>query len=127
MEAVTVEEEEANLHYILRKVTPADQQKCQSLGLSKIPDVDSIALFSIADDLIPDSAGVGGENPMQAVRRLQSKFKSLLAARLVKLTLNSTLSRLSISMAMETIDGNQLVTELQLGVVDIKFPSLLWR
>ncbi len=42
---------------------------------------------------------------------MQAKLKSLLAARLVKLTLNATSSRLSVAAAMEAVDGGQLVAE----------------
>ncbi|NCS01477.1 MAG: DUF4384 domain-containing protein [Microcystis aeruginosa G13-07] len=103
--------EQTNIHYILGTISPIYHQQLQQLKVKNLPVVGSIALFSPAGDLIPDSAGIAGEKATDAVERLRPKLKSLLAARLVKLTLNNTASRLSVAAAMETVDGSQLVAE----------------
>ena len=104
-------EQETDIHYILGRVTPSYYQQLQRIQVKTLPEVGSLALFSSALDLIPGSAGVPGETITDGVKRLQPKLKSLLAARLVKLTLNVTSSRLSVAAAMETVDGSQLVAE----------------
>ncbi len=109
MEAVS--SDETDIHYILGRVTPAYYQQLQKLKVTPLPEIGSLALFSLAADLIPGSAGISGESVTDGVRRLQAKLKSLLAARLVKLTLNATSARLSVAAAMETVDGGQLVAE----------------
>jgi hypothetical protein len=106
-----VSSDETDIHYILGRVTPAYYQQLQKLKVTPLPEVGSLALFSAAADLIPGSAGVPGESLTDGVKRLQAKLKSLLAARLVKLTLNATSSRLSVAAAMETVEGSQLVAE----------------
>jgi hypothetical protein len=106
-----VSSDETDIHYFLGRVTPAYYQQLQKLKVTPLPEVGSLALFSLAADLIPGSAGVSGESVTDGVKRLQAKLKSLLAARLVKLTINATSSRLSVAAAMETIDGSQLVAE----------------
>ncbi len=103
--------EQTNFHYILGRISPIYHQQLQQLKVKKLPEVGSIALFSPALDLVPDSAGIAGEKVTDAVERLRPKLKSLLAARLVKLTLNNSSSRLSVAVAMETVDGSQLVAE----------------
>ncbi len=109
MEAVS--SDETDIHYILGRVTPAYYQQLQKLKVTPLPEIGSLALFSLAADLIPGSADVPGESVTDGVKRLQAKLKSLLAARLVKLTLNATSARLSVAAAMETVDGGQLVAE----------------
>jgi len=109
MEAVS--SDETDIHYILGRVTPAYYQQLQKLKVTPLPEIGSLALFSLAADLIPGSAGISGESVTDGVKRLQGKLKSLLAARLVKLTLNATSARLSVAAAMETVDGGQLVAE----------------
>lgn len=103
--------QQPDLHYILGRVSPVYYQQLQALKIQKIPEIGSIALFSIGGDLIPDSAGVSDETVTDAVERLRPKLKSLLAARLVKLTLNNTSSHLNVAAAIETVDGSQLVAE----------------
>lgn len=99
------------VQYILGRITKSYYQQLQKLKVKNLPQVGSIALFSPAQDLIPGSAGTPTEKVTDAVKRLQAKFKSLLAARIVKLTLNTTSSRLAVSAAMQKVDGSQIVAE----------------
>jgi hypothetical protein len=99
------------VQYILGRITKSYYQQLQKLKVKNLPEVDSIALFSPAQDLIPGSAGTPTEKVTDAVKRLQPKLKSLLAARIVKLTLNTTSSQLAVSAAMQKVDGSQIVAE----------------
>ena len=98
-------------HYILGRVTKEYVQQLQQLHLKKLPAIGSVALFSPAADLIPGSDGAAGEPITDAITRLKAKLKSLLAARLVKLTLNTASSRLSVAAAMETVNGSAIQAE----------------
>jgi hypothetical protein len=109
IQAVPLQKQE--VQYILGRITKPYYQQLQKLKVKNIPEVGSIALFSPAQDLIPGSAGKPGEKVTDAVKRLQPKLKSLLAARIVKLTLNTNSSRLAVSAAMQRVDGNQIVAE----------------
>ncbi|MGH7999471.1 MAG: DUF4384 domain-containing protein, partial [Brasilonema sp.] len=99
------------VQYILGRITKPYYQQLQKLKVKNLPEVASIALFSPAQDLIPGSAGTPNEKVTDAVKRLQAKLKSLLAARIVKLTLNTSSSRLAVSAAMQRVDGSQIVAE----------------
>jgi Caspase domain/Domain of unknown function (DUF4384) len=106
-----VSTQQPDLHYILGRITSAYRQQLQRLKVKNVPEVDSIALFSPAADLIPSSAGAAGEDVASAVKRLKAKLKSLLAARLVKLTLNTTSSRLNVAAALQRVEGGQIQAE----------------
>jgi hypothetical protein len=99
------------VQYILGRITKSYYQQLQKLNVKNLPEVGSIALFSPAQDLIPGSAGKPEEKITDAVKRLKTKLKSLLAARIVKLTLNTTSSKLAVSAAMQKVDGSQIVAE----------------
>ncbi len=72
-----------------------------------LPPVGSIGLFLPKRVLVPGSFGASGETEMDAVKRLQPKFKSLLATRVVKLALNSNSSRLNVKAWMTREDNTQ--------------------
>lgn len=105
---VSVQQE---VQYILGRVSQSYYQQLQQLKVKNLPAVGSIALFSPALDLIPGSAGTSEEKVADAIKRLQAKLKSLVAARLVKLTLNTNSSRLSVAAAMQRLDGSLVVAE----------------
>jgi Caspase domain/Domain of unknown function (DUF4384) len=110
MEPVSIQQQD--LHYILGRVTKEYVQRLQKLNFKELPEIGSVALFSPAADLIPDSAGSAEERAADAVtNRLKAKLKSLLAARLVKLTLNASSTKLSVAAAMETVDGGAIQAE----------------
>lgn len=109
VELVSVNDSQA--HYLFARITPEYAQQLENLPLGQKPIEGSIALFTSAGDLLPDSAGTQGETVADAVTRLSPKIKSLLAARLVKLTLNTNSTRLRVAAAMETVAGSQLIAE----------------
>jgi hypothetical protein len=77
-----------------------------------LPAEGSIGLFSPGrDELIPDSFGEAGETVTKAVSRLEAKLKSLLAVRIVKMTLNANSSRLKVTAAMHPEGQNQLIAQ----------------
>lgn len=88
------------VHYILSRMTAAYRQKLQQAKVDEIPPENTIGLFSPALELIPKSFGQPGEIVPQAITRLRQKLKSLLAARIVKMTLNADSSRLKVGVEM---------------------------
>lgn len=99
--------QQGEVHYILGRMTA--EYRNQLTG-TDIPVLNSVGLFSQGLDLIPGSYGMANESVVDAVERLRGKLRSLLAARLVKLTLNTSTSRLNLMVTM-TPEGqsNQLV------------------
>lgn len=73
------------------------------------PTMNSFGLFSPGLEPLPDSFGIAGEPVTDAVNRLQAKLRSLLAARLVKLTLNTNSSRLNLSVELKPQSGGSLL------------------
>jgi hypothetical protein len=67
----------------------------------------SYALFSPAQELIPNTAGQGGEAIKTAVQRLLPRLKTLLAMKLLRLTNNVSSSRLGIRATLTAGDGNR--------------------
>lgn len=59
-----------------------------------------IALFSSSLEMIPDSVGQAGESVKSAIARLTPKFQGLLAAHLIRQTLNSSHSNLNIEVIL---------------------------
>ncbi|HEY9874439.1 MAG TPA: caspase family protein [Candidatus Obscuribacterales bacterium] len=91
--------------YIFGRITN-DNQKFQKQSTSELPPVGSIGLFTPALELIPGSFGETDEMVDAAVTRLKSKFKSLIAARLVKTILNTGSSRLNVTASMNRADSD---------------------
>ena len=98
------------LQYILSRMTTAYRSQLEKTAKNskqprEIPPVDSIGLFTPSvDEMIPDSFGKVGELMKDASDRLTPKLQSLLAARLMKLTLNARQSELSFAAKMQ-IEG----------------------
>ncbi len=99
------------VHYLLSRVTPAYRQELQRQQGTEIPPEGSICLFSPALELIPDSFGEPGETVVKAIARLGPKLKSLLAARVIKMTLNAESSRLNLEVKMNLVGGQSLVAQ----------------
>ncbi len=95
------------VHYVLGRMT-ADYRQTFS-GQVSLPPENSLGLFSQGLDLVPGSYGNGGEAIAAAVERLRPKLRSLLAARLVKLTLNPGSSRLNLQVTMVPETGGQIL------------------
>ncbi|MEO0984404.1 MAG: caspase family protein [Cyanobacteria bacterium J06639_14] len=93
-------------HYLLGRITAAYREELA--GQANLPPEGSVGLFSQGLDLVPGSYGAPGEAVPEAIMRLRPKLRSLLAARIVKLTLNPGSSRLAISATMIPEGSNQL-------------------
>jgi len=98
---------QGEVHYILGRMTAAYRRELA--GQPDLPAEHSLGLFSQGLDLVPGSYGNPGEAIAAAVERLQSKLRSLLAARLVKLTLNPGSSRLNLGVTMIPENGSQIL------------------
>ncbi|HEY9644726.1 MAG TPA: caspase family protein, partial [Chroococcidiopsis sp.] len=98
------------VHYILGRMTTADRAVFVRNGLTPIPAVGSIGLFSQSlDEIIPDSFGDANESVENAIARLSSKLISLVAARLIKLTLNANSSHLNVEVLMRPTGSRELI------------------
>ncbi len=98
-----------DVQYIFGRMTNAYRQQLQ-LNLGKnIPQIGSLGLFSPGLELIPDSFGTPTETVTNAITRLRPKFKSLLAARIVKTILNTNSSRLNVVASMRPEGAGEVI------------------
>lgn len=87
------------VHYLLSRFQQADAPTFAASA--QLPEIGSIGLFSPGkDEIIPDSFGSASETISLAISRLKPKLTSLLAARIVKMTLNAQASRLNVAASM---------------------------
>ncbi|MFW6264460.1 MAG: DUF4384 domain-containing protein, partial [Cyanobacteriota bacterium] len=87
---------------LLGKVKEPQAKKAAEMGLSDPSG--GYALFSLFGVAIPNTRGTATEAVKSAVNRLVPKLKTLLAAKLWRLTLNEGSSRLPVSVTLETVD-----------------------
>ncbi|MBD2495825.1 caspase family protein [Nostoc sp. FACHB-280] len=101
------------VQYIIGQMTQTKFQELQKKGISQLPEVGSFGLFLPSqDEIIAKSFGQAGENITEAVKRLQPKFKSLLAARVVKQILgNTNSSRINVIVSMSIANRNELIAQ----------------
>lgn len=97
---------ETEIHYILGRMDEEKAREARNQNIQETPEIGSIGLYGQGLDFIPGSFGPANEDVPHAMERLQAKFKSLLAARLVKLTLNASSSRTKVSATMRVV-GSQ--------------------
>jgi len=107
IEALPLQQQE--VQYIFGRMTPAYQQQLPSTQTTKVPEVGSLGLFSPALELIPDSFGAKSEIITDAIARLRPKLQSLLAAHIVKTTLNTNSSRLNIVASMRPEGAGEVI------------------
>ena len=92
------------VQYILTRMTANYHRRLQ--GAANLPEVGSIGLVSQSiDEIIPDSFGKAGESVKDTIARLSSKLTALVAARIIKLTLNANSSRLNLEASMQREDS----------------------
>jgi hypothetical protein len=95
------------VHYILSRMTPSYRTQYEQIinnnqQAKEIPPIYSIGLLTPSiDEVIPGSFANGDESLNTAIDRLIPKIQSLLAARLIKLTLNAKQSQLSFSAILQ--------------------------
>jgi hypothetical protein len=99
------------IQYILTRMTPEYQSAFPTNA--NLP-INSIGLLSQSlDEVIPSSFGAVNESVEAAIARLSSKLTSLLAARIIKLTLNAKSSRLNLEANMQlTATGTLLLGDV---------------
>lgn len=99
--------QQGEVHYILGRFT-GNQPIVVPAGTST-PVNNSLGLFSQGLEVIPGSFGIADESVTDGIERLQAKLRSLLAARLVKLALNPSSSRLNLGVTMTPAGQGQIV------------------
>ncbi len=87
------------VHYIFGQMTKARQAELRKKRATNIPPLNSLGLYTEGLDLIPNSFGSSTETIDIALIRLQSKLRSLLAARIIKLTLNANSLPLNVNVS----------------------------
>ncbi|HBE19115.1 MAG TPA: peptidase C14, caspase catalytic subunit p20 [Cyanobacteria bacterium UBA11149] len=88
------------VQYIFGRITDAYRQALALQTGINLPEIGSLGLFSPGLEVIPNSFGKKGETVTDAIKRLNSKLKSLLAAHIVKTILNPNSSRLNLVASM---------------------------
>lgn len=95
----------SEVHYILSCMTPAYRSFLLRRGANFLPPVGNLGLLSQGlDEIIPGSFldnNVSDESIEMAIARLQPKLTALVAARLVRLTLNATSSQVNLKTTMQ--------------------------
>ena len=92
------------VQFILSRMTNEYLQKLQQQKVENLPEVGSIGLFTAALQLVPQSFAEKQESIKTAVCRLEPKFKSFLATRLVEMTLNTNSSQLDVEVSMNLVE-----------------------
>ena len=96
--------------YIFGKLSEAKPASSASTLLSSSS---SYGLFSLGGVLIPNTAGEPGEAVKVAVQRLVPKLRTLLAAKLWRITNNETSSQLDVNVTLEIINGSNQQVVMQ--------------
>ncbi|MBJ7297358.1 MAG: caspase family protein [Dolichospermum sp.] len=103
----------SEVQYIFGRMTQAKYEELQRNRVKNLPQVGSLGLFLPSQDaIIPASFGENRETVQQAITRLKPKFKSLLAARIIKQVLgNTNSSRLNVTVSMNIADSQKIIAE----------------
>lgn len=101
------------VQYIFGRITEAKHQELQKQRIANLPSLGSFGLFLPSQDqIVPTSFGSSTEAVSEAVKRLQPKLKSLLAARIVKQILgNTNTSQIAVTASMNIAGNNELLGE----------------
>ncbi|NJN12252.1 MAG: DUF4384 domain-containing protein [Richelia sp. RM1_1_1] len=101
------------VQYIFGAMTSERYQELQKRRIPNIPQVGSFGLFlATLDEIVPKSFGDWGETVTDAIKRLTPKFKSLLAARVVKQMLgNTNTSTIKVTASMNIAGTQKVISE----------------
>ena len=101
------------VQYIFGKMTQGRYQELQKNRIPNLPPVGSFGLFlATLDEIVPKSFGNSGETVTAAIKRLIPKFKSLLAARVVKQMLgNTNTSKIKVTASMNIADSQKVISK----------------
>lgn len=102
-----IELEKGQVDYILGRITSADRKRLQD-HTPEVPAVGSLGIFTpTKEHILRDSfSGTTDETVTDAILRLQSKFKLLLANRILRAILNPSSSKLGVTASVQPI-GNE--------------------
>ena len=101
------------VHYILGRMTQPVYDALSHRKVASVPAVGSLGLFYSGLEVLPGSFCQPGESVTQALsQRLVSKFKFLLAGRLLKLTLNPASTKLNVKAAIRVSGMRDLVGQI---------------
>jgi Caspase domain/Domain of unknown function (DUF4384) len=105
-----------SVHFILSRVTQKNRSRNSDAPLN------SIALFSPSLELLPNSFEKAGETLEAAIARLIPKFQALVAAHLLRQTVNPGASQLNIDASLRFQEQpDQIITQMS---THQSFPSL---
>ncbi len=101
------------VQYIFGKMTKARYGELQKRRVANLPPVGSFGLFvTTLDEIVPKSFGDSGETVTAAIKRLTPKFKSLLAAKVVKQMLgNTNTSSVKVTASMNIAGSQKVISE----------------
>ncbi len=101
------------VQYIFGRMTQERYQQLQKFKTPNLPAVGSLGLFLPSQDqIIPKSFGAANETVAEAVERLKSKFKSLLAARIVKQMVgNTNTSQLKVTASLNIANSQNIISQ----------------
>jgi hypothetical protein len=103
---------EQQADYLFAKLPETEVPDTQANNLMAMSSSSRYGLFTLGGELIPDTLGEEGEALKVAVYRLAPKLKTLLAAKLWKLTQNEASSGLSVKATLEVINNNKMSSTL---------------
>ncbi len=106
IQSVSVEQRNT-VDFLLGRVTQEDFQSWQKQRVPNPPPVGSLGLFTAGKMPIPGAFGRVGESAEDAVKRLQPRFKALLAGRILKLLDNGDSSQLNVTTSIQAVDSKQ--------------------
>ncbi|MEH2079280.1 MAG: caspase family protein [Nostoc sp.] len=92
------------VQYIFSQMTADYKQKMQQHKQVNLPAVGSFGLFTSGLEPVAQSFGKGKETVTAAITRLEPKIKSLVAAYIVRKTLNTNSSDLDVEVVMNLVD-----------------------
>jgi hypothetical protein len=98
--------EQQRADYVFGRVPETKTQESPATLLSASPP-SRYGLFSLGQELIPNSSGEAGEAVKVAAHRLVPKLQTLLAAKLWRLTANEGSSQLNVKAKLELINAKQ--------------------
>jgi Caspase domain/Domain of unknown function (DUF4384) len=101
------------IQYIFGRMSQSRYQQLQKSKVKDLPVVGSLGLFLPSlDQIVVDSFGSANETVTDAIKRLQSKFKSLLATRIVKQMVgNNSTSLLKVTASIDIAGSQKIVSK----------------
>lgn len=100
------------VQYIFAQMTETRYKQLQKSKVVNLPAVGSFGLFLPSlDQIVPSSFGTANETVTTAAERLKPKFKSLLAARIVKQMLPNNTSQVKVTASMNIAGSKKIISE----------------